>query len=542
MIILTSNIVLSVASFVFGEEANLHLSHVALACFPLILFRIDQLKLIITVSLLTFSSFLVIHLYVFDFPPYISLTQEVMTVLSTICIAVAFFFTLIFSWSFVSDNIRSENKLQEAMSNISHQKEELTIQNKKLSNMMHELEVNAKEKLRLRLEKEKIETLSEMKMNFLSNMSHEIRTPMNAISGMVQLSLSEEKDLTEKVQERLKTIKFAADNLIVVINDILDISKIEAGKISLLKEKFSIEKQLESLIKILSLQAEKKNTELSFSISTQVPKYVIGDSTRLYQVLINLVGNSLKFTEEGSVDISVHLVNKEVSKTHILFEVRDTGIGIPEEDHDKIFESFSQRDSSFKINQEGTGLGLTISKRLVEIQNGTIRVSSKLGKGSCFSFILPFDKIEDNSLIKEKSYFTEEHDLSDLKILIAEDYKVNQVVLTQMLNKWKITPDIVDDGEQALNQSQKTKYDLILMDIKMPHLDGYQTTHAIKKDTNNPNQGTPIIALTADLFPDILNNMIRMGANNVLAKPIDHRKLLSTILEYTRTESTLFNH
>lgn len=381
------------------------------------------------------------------------------------------------------------------------------------------------------LEQAKIvaESADKAKMVFLSNMSHEIRTPMNAIMGIADIMLDEQIDENQK--DNLNIIKRSAENLVIIINDILDISKIEAGKIEFEKIEFSLPHLLEQVYKTFQFKAEKKGVTLTYLLESQVPPIIIGDPTRMSQILINLVGNAIKFTHNGFVKLYVHTLNKNEKTVTLQFNVIDSGVGIAQDKLETIFESFSQENIKVTRKYGGTGLGLTISKRLCELQGGNISVSSKVGQGSTFAVQIPFEysnRIEISNKSKNNL-----KDLKGLKILVVEDNQINQILAKQLLTKWHIEVDMADNGLIALEKLKLKKYDLILMDLQMPEMDGYETTIAIRSgQINSIDKNIPIIALTADAFAETKKQALLTGMNDFVTKPFKQDELFLKISKH----------
>jgi signal transduction histidine kinase/ActR/RegA family two-component response regulator len=366
------------------------------------------------------------------------------------------------------------------------------------------------------------------KSQFLSVMSHEIRTPMNAVIGFTHLLI--QQDPKPEQVEFLKFLKFSAENLLILINDILDFSKIESGKVEFENVDFSI-KDLISNIRLASLQkANEKNIQLKLMMDHDLPNAVIGDPVRLGQILTNLISNAVKFTSVGKVTVSASLARKTAKHSTIDFEIADTGIGIPPEKIDNIFESFTQASSDTTRKYGGTGLGLTITKRLLELLGSEINVTSQPGKGSVFYFSLTFensDKKLKDELIPEN--FQELKELHGVKILIAEDNQINVILAKQFMKNWGVECDIAENGERALMLVKTNDYDMVLMDLQMPEMDGYRTTEEIRKLPEEKYQSLPIIALTASAMLDIKDRAFTVGMNDYISKPFNpnelHRKI-----------------
>ena len=351
---------------------------------------------------------------------------------------------------------------------------ELYNQQIKLKNLIIEKEITSQELL---LAKQKAEYATYSKSIFLANMSHEIRTPLNGIIGMSEI-LSK-TPLTKLQQEYLNSIKVSGEDLLIIINDILDFSKIEAGQLQIEEIPFSLFEQINNVFKVLQLKADEKRIKLELDIEKSVPEYISSDPLRIKQILINLLNNAIKFTEKGNVKLVITCNTVSEDNIIIRFEVVDTGIGISEENIGKMFEEFTQADSSTTRKHGGTGLGLTISKKLSELMGGEIGLHSRLGEGSTFWFTV---KTKKTKKPKEIAKDTENISLpSNIKILLAEDNLINQKVSSIMLKQIGFDCDIAENGEIALKMHQKNNYDLIFMDILMPVMDGLEATSQIRK-------------------------------------------------------------
>jgi signal transduction histidine kinase/ligand-binding sensor domain-containing protein/CheY-like chemotaxis protein len=385
-------------------------------------------------------------------------------------------------------------------------------------------------------ERELAEHSSLMKQKFLANMSHEIRTPMNAIVGMTRLLIDKEPRTDQ--QKYIHAIKQSSDNLLVIINDILDISKIEAGKLELEYIPFSIAGVLENVYNTMQFKAAEKGLALACKTEENVPAAVSGDRVRLTEVLLNLTGNAVKFTAEGSIQIAARSLGnytdahgKNVSRRiNIEFSVSDTGIGIPEDKLETIFESFTQASSDTTRKFGGSGLGLTISKHLVELHEGKIAVKSKHGYGTNFIFTIPFE-IADHSLIEKETIIrqkTPAASISKLKVLLAEDNEFNQVVAVDTLRSFipGITIDIAMNGNIAMEKFRKQEYDLILMDIQMPEMDGYTAARLIRSTFSSPKNKIKIIAMTAGALKSEIQKCFDSGMDDYVTKPFDPQELI----------------
>lgn len=371
------------------------------------------------------------------------------------------------------------------------------------------------------------------KAQFLSTMSHEIRTPMNAVIGFTHLL--QQLDPREDQKEYIKMLKFSAENLLVLINDILDFSKIEAGRIEFEEADFNL-KELISNIRLALLQkAAEKDIQIKLFIDEDVPGAVKGDPVRLGQILTNLISNAVKFTKAGKVTITASLVSKTDTITTIDFEVTDTGIGIEAEKIDHIFESFTQASSATTRKFGGTGLGLTITRRLLELMGSQIRVKSEFGRGSTFYFSLDMKNSEKIfNINKSNDQIFETKSLKGVKLLIAEDNQINVILAKQYMKLWDIDCDVAENGEIALMLVQNTDYDMVLMDLQMPEMDGYQTTTAIRNLPDEKYKRLPIVALTASAMLDIKDQAFIVGMNDYISKPFNPDELFRKIALYSK--------
>lgn len=380
----------------------------------------------------------------------------------------------------------------------------------------------------LLISRQRAEKLMRMEEQFMANMSHEIRTPMNAIIGFTQML--NKTDLNMDQREYVAAVQKSGENLLDIINDILDFSKIEEGKIRMEEISFSLSELLKSTHKMFLTQAKEKNIRLQFHISENLPEFVTGDPTRLNQILINLIGNALKFTLHGSIEVSASFIREEYGKEVIRFSVKDTGIGLPEEKLAEIFDRFTQAKSDTTRKYGGTGLGLSIVKKLVELQGGYMRVKSKEKEGSTFTFVIPYKK--STSLIQDLQTEVEEEIalevINKTKILVVEDNSLNQKLAGFMLKGWGFQFDIVENGKFALEKLTDNVYDIILMDIQMPELNGYETSRFIRE---NLKLSLPIIAITAHALPGEKEKCISFGMTDYISKPIKELNLYNKIVK-----------
>ncbi|MCW3077615.1 MAG: histidine kinase [Bacteroidetes bacterium] len=371
------------------------------------------------------------------------------------------------------------------------------------------------------------------KQQFLSNMSHEIRTPMNAIIGFTKVVLKTE--LTPKQNEYLTAIKISGDALIVLINDILDLAKVDAGKMTFEATPFKMAASISAMLHLFETKIQEKNLELVKLYDNKIPEMLVGDPVRLHQIILNLVSNAVKFTSKGKITVSVHMVSEDSDSVMIEFAVKDTGIGISEDKLANVFENFQQASSDTSRLYGGTGLGLAIVKQLVEPQGGKVFVNSKLGEGSVFSFVLSFKKTK-AAIEVETGSVELDSEITNLRVLVVEDIALNQLLMETLLDEFGFDNDMASNGNIAIEKLQANTYDIILMDLQMPVMNGFEATEYIR---NTMGLTLPIIALTADVTTVDLAKCKAVGMNDYITKPVDERLLYSKIAAHVKKRGNL---
>lgn len=392
-----------------------------------------------------------------------------------------------------------------------------------------ELEAYQKELIKA---KELAEQGKRIKENFLANMSHEIRTPINGIIGLSQLL--KKSNLTEEQHEMVSLLEISSNSLLGVINDVLDLSKIESGKFKINRAPTSIPKICNAIVDLLRITALEKNLELIMELDPELPHTVYADSLRLNQVLMNLIGNAIKFTHEGTVKLKVDVLDSKGNSVQLKFSIIDTGIGIAKENIDKIFETFEQADEQTTIKFGGTGLGLAIVKNLAKLKGGSLEVQSKEGVGSTFSFTNWYQTIHE---IEAKKRMSEEKlsPLHNTRILVAEDNPINKFLIIKILKSWEVDLDVVENGKEAIDKLKENDYDLILMDTFMPVMNGLEAIKLIREGYAIGKEKIPIITFSAAVLDTDKETAIAAGANDVISKPFEPALLHKKIRDYTVT-------
>jgi PAS domain S-box-containing protein len=389
--------------------------------------------------------------------------------------------------------------------------------------------------------KENAEYGKKVKETFLANMSHELRTPVNGIIGITDLL--RKTPLNEQQTSMINLLEISSQSLLGVINDVLDISKMEAGKFKIVRESNNLHELIRAVYGLLKFKADENNIEFLLDIDPGIPLNLMVDSLRLNQIMMNLLSNAIKFTKRGYVKLTVAVLERDESKIALKFAVEDSGIGIPANRLTSIFESFEQADDDTATKYGGTGLGLAIVKKLVELKGGELTVNSQPGKGSVFNFVNWYtiaEKAKEKVVIKTEGALEQ---FENINILVAEDNLVNQFMLAKMLKDWSVEFEMVDDGRKALDRLRARNFDLVLMDTHMPELNGYETAKAIRSDFEEPKKSVPIISLSAAAFDHEKEEAIAVGMNDLLSKPFQPHELhgkiksLLTVKEFVKDQA-----
>jgi PAS domain S-box-containing protein len=386
--------------------------------------------------------------------------------------------------------------------------------------------------------KEAAEIGKKAKETFLANMSHELRTPINGIIGLT--SLLRKTTVTDQQNSMLDLLEVSSQSLLGVINDVLDISKIEAGKFSIIRSPGKLNDLLQAVYRLLKFKADEEHIEFFLYIDSEIPEYLMIDALRLNQILMNLLSNAIKFTKRGYVKLSVAILDKQAGRVRLQFAVEDSGIGIPKHRLNDIFESFEQADEDTANKYGGTGLGLAIVKKLVELKGGELTVDSRIGEGSKFTFTNWYSVAEKPKAEKGKITGMPQTPFIGVNVLVAEDNLVNQFMLTKILKDWKANVEVVTNGAKAVEKLKDGDYDIILMDTHMPEMNGYQAARKIRIEFDEPKRSIPIISLSAATFENEQQEALASGMNDVLSKPFLpdqlHNKMLKLLGEHAKVQ------
>ncbi|HKL18360.1 MAG TPA: ATP-binding protein, partial [Halalkalibaculum sp.] len=478
-----------ILSSVFGKDMLIQTFLVPACGLSILLFEKEQVRLRNIGIIMCVIAYFVLDYIIFD---KIYISTQGSNLIKWSILGSAFITT----WMVFNKFSESKDLAEERTEELLEQTQEL---NDELVQKKSQLEENVK---KLEEAKKKVEEGSKAKTEFLSTMSHEIRTPMNAIIGMTNL-LAKDNPREDQL-EQLEILDFSAKTLLSLINDVLDFSKIESGKIEFEDLDFDLPYLLKGIIESFRFNTQKKGISLKLQVEDDVPEVLLGDSARLTQILNNLVSNAVKFTDEGEVKIGVKKTHQDDNKVSLQFYVSDTGVGISKDKQEKIFESFTQERTDTSRIFGGTGLGLTISKKLVDLQGGSIRVESTKGEGSTFYVDLEYelgdesqvDKLQSDKRISSKS-------LEGIKVLLVEDNLINQKVMTRFLEKWHMEITVANNGNEAVDKVNEEHFHIILMDLQMPMMDGYQSSQAIRTIDDQRKRNIPIIALTAAALKEV---------------------------------------
>ncbi|HOS48898.1 MAG TPA: response regulator [Bacteroidia bacterium] len=376
---------------------------------------------------------------------------------------------------------------------------------------------------------------AKIKEQFLANMSHEIRTPIHGIISLTQFVLKTE--LNGEQTNYLNLIKKSADTLLVIVNDILDLSKIDSGKMTFEEVPFNLRDTIQTAVAAFIPKTIEKNIQIKTSVSPNLPEYIAGDPVRLTQILNNLLGNAVKFTEKGFIAIGASATESNGDSVVIEFTIKDTGIGIPQHKIGTIFESFTQAGSDITRKYGGTGLGLNISKQLVEKQNGTINVESVIDEGTTFIVKMPFMISKESTITEESSSTVINENNRDLSILVAEDHDINRFIIEKMLKEWGFKTAFATTGTEAVQKASEATYDLILMDVEMPDMNGYRATEVIRTEFTSSMKNVPIVAMTGNAMTGERERCLEAGMNDYISKPFKPEELKQLILKLTVKES-----
>jgi len=518
LLIAYADIGIIILSSVFGGDAMIQAFFIPAMGLSILLFDNTQVHLRNMGILLSILSYFILDYIIFE---RISISESSFSLVRWSVLTGSFVTTWLIFNTFSQFKEDAEYQTLELLQKEQELNQELSLKQEKLENYIGQLEVATEE----------LAKSTKAKSEFLATMSHEIRTPMNAILGMTHL-LKQDSPRKDQI-EPINILDFSGKTLLSLIDDVLDFSKIEAGKIEFESIEFELNKLVNVIIESFRITAKNKSIELKTDIGEGIPNLLVGDPARLTQILNNLYSNALKFTEEGEVLLSVNIVDDFDDSVRLQFAISDTGIGIEKDRVDTIFDSFTQASQNTKRLFGGTGLGLTISKQLTELQGGSISVESEEDEGSTFYIELTFEK---GSSEEEAKAITENFDsaksLSGLKVLLAEDNLVNQKVMLRFLERWNVEMKVVDNGLEAVEAIKENNYDVVLMDLQMPKMDGYEASENIRKLDDPYKRKTPIIALTAAALKEVREKVYASGMNDFVTKPFNPADLEQKLFKF----------
>ncbi|MTI87667.1 MAG: response regulator [Balneolaceae bacterium] len=520
LLIIYVNIGIIILSSVFGSQAMIQAFFIPAMGLSILLFDNKDIQLRNAGIMFSIISYFILDYIIFE---SLHMTESGFSVVRWSILTASFVTTWIIFNTFSEFKEQAEHRTLELLEKEKELNRELSANQKKLENYIEQLEVASRE----------LEKSTRAKSDFLATMSHEIRTPMNAILGMTHL-LKEDEPRKDQI-EPINILDFSGKTLLSLIDDILDFSKIEAGKIEFEHIDFELDKLINVILESFRVTAENKGINLKVTVDEGVPNALVGDPARLTQILNNLLSNALKFTEEGEVELAIKVSDRVDKELHMQFIVSDTGIGIEEERKETIFESFTQASQNTKRLFGGTGLGLTICKQLVELQNGSITLESEEGVGSTFYVDLTFEKgtdTADANINMDSS--VNGRGLKGLRVLLAEDNLVNQKVMNRFLERWDVEMKVVANGQEAVVAAKENVYDVVLMDLQMPTMDGYEATGEIRRLDDPNKRKVPIIALTAAALKEVKERVYASGMNDFVTKPFNPAELESKLLKYIK--------
>jgi signal transduction histidine kinase/CheY-like chemotaxis protein len=506
LLIAYADVGIIILSSVFGGDAMIQAFFIPVMGLSILLFENSQIYLRNIGIALSVISYIILDYIIFE---RINISESGFSLVRWSVLTGSFVTTWLIFNTFSQFKEEAESQTLKLLEKEKELNQELNIKQERLENYIQQLEVATEE----------LAKSTKAKSEFLATMSHEIRTPMNAILGMTHL-LKQDSPRKDQI-EPINILDFSGKTLLSLIDDVLDFSKIEAGKIEFEEIEFELNKLVNVILESFKVTAKNKGIEIYSDIDTDIPNNLIGDPARLTQILNNLVSNAIKFTEEGEVKIGVNILHDYGDEIRLQFAITDTGIGIEEERAETIFESFTQASQDTKRLFGGTGLGLTISKQLAELQGGAIAVESEEGVGSTFFVELTFGKGDEIEEVEKDVSEEGTKSLIGLKVLLAEDNVVNQKVMQRFLERWNVEMKVVEDGVEALEALKEHNYDVILMDLQMPNMDGYEAAEHIRKLDDPYKRNIPIIALTAAALKEVREKVYAAGMTDFVTKPFN---------------------